>query len=102
MTTPVLTALAISLYISVFLSIGLFIILLVKGIIIRSIIEASRCLYPAALVFVCGLQLDRVQYKLTGLNGTEDIWIILAAVFVLIAAVLRTVAVVALEMPEHE
>jgi hypothetical protein len=96
-----LAVLAIALYVSVFLSIGLAILLGYRGVERRSLLELSRALYPIAVVAVCGLELDRIEYKLTGINGTENFWIIASVILVLIVTILRTIAVVALDKNGH-
>ena len=93
MSTTTLNILAIALYFSVFISIGTAIILLYRGIVRKSFLCLSRALYPIAIVATCGLELDRVQFALTGINGTETFWMILVAIFMTIVAVVRSVFV---------
>ena len=60
----------------------------------RSYRKLSRVVYPLSIVAVCGLELDRVQYKLTGVNGIDNALLIAVVALVLVATVLRAVTII--------
>jgi hypothetical protein len=94
MSVLTLSALAVSLYITIFLSIGIVILLTYKAIKNKSLLDFSRILYPIAVTATSCLELDRIQFALTGIDGSEDIWLITVGVLVLLVAILRATVVI--------
>jgi hypothetical protein len=92
MSVGVSIAIAIILFSVVFLS--MFNVLMLSYIAVheRTFKSATRVVYPLAIVAVCGLELDRIQYTLTGVNGLDDSLLFAVVVLVLAAAVIRTVS----------
>jgi len=60
----------------------------------RSWLAASRAAYPMAVAAACGFVLDRVQFKLTGINGIDDLLIVIISLFIFVATVVRTTAII--------
>jgi len=61
----------------------------------KSWLAASRAAYPLAVAAAAGFMLDRIQFKLTGLNGIDDLLIIVIGIFIFVATIVRTIAIVA-------
>lgn len=91
---PVLIALAVVLASCVILSVYNAIVALVWAVRYKSWLGASRAAYPLMVVAACGFMLDHIQFKVTGENGIADIMVVAIGIFMFIATVLRTLAIV--------
>jgi len=95
MTSPTtLIVLAVILASCVILSVYNAAVALVWACQNKSWLVASRAAYPLMVVASCGFMLDHIQFKITGTDGFTDVMVIVIGVFMFIATLLRTLAIV--------